>query len=37
MRAKVGQGHIILNVYPYLDSKKEFKHITIAADVMRPG
>ena len=38
MRAKVGQGHItyiILNGYPYLDSKKKFKHTTIAADVMR--
>jgi hypothetical protein len=32
----VGQGHIALNDYPYLDSKKEFTHTTIAADVMRP-
>ncbi|CAG2216933.1 CLCN3_4_5 [Mytilus edulis] len=29
-------AHIALNGYPYLDSKKEFTHTTIAADVMRP-
>ncbi|KAJ8297781.1 hypothetical protein KUTeg_024312 [Tegillarca granosa] len=29
-------AHIRLNGYPYLDSKEEFTHTTIAADVMRP-
>ncbi|KAJ8028430.1 H(+)/Cl(-) exchange transporter 3 [Holothuria leucospilota] len=29
-------GHIELNDYPYLDSKREFIHNTLAADVMRP-
>ena len=29
-------AHIALNGYPYLDSKEEFTHTTIAADVMRP-
>ncbi|XP_074649911.1 H(+)/Cl(-) exchange transporter 4-like isoform X2 [Tubulanus polymorphus] len=29
-------AHIHLNGYPYLDSKEEFTHTTIAADVMRP-
>ncbi|CAG2256582.1 CLCN3_4_5 [Mytilus edulis] len=32
----VYDAHIALNGYPYLDSKKEFTHTTIAADVMRP-
>ena len=29
-------AHIHLNGYPFLDSKEEFTHTTIAADVMRP-
>lgn len=29
-------GHIHLNGYPFLDSKEEFTHTTLAADVMRP-
>ncbi|XP_013388633.2 H(+)/Cl(-) exchange transporter 3 isoform X1 [Lingula anatina] len=29
-------AHIQLNGYPFLDSKLEFEHTTIAADVMRP-
>ncbi|XP_014783628.1 H(+)/Cl(-) exchange transporter 5 isoform X2 [Octopus bimaculoides] len=29
-------AHIRLNGYPYLDSKEEFTHTTMAADVMRP-
>ncbi|KAK2160894.1 hypothetical protein LSH36_125g02012 [Paralvinella palmiformis] len=29
-------AHIKLNGYPFLDSKEEFTHTTIAADVMRP-
>ena len=29
-------AHIRLNGYPFLDSKEEFTHTTIAADVMRP-
>ncbi len=29
-------AHIRLNGYPFLDSKEEFVHTTIAADVMRP-
>jgi chloride channel 3/4/5 len=29
-------AHIHLNGYPYLDSKEEFTHTTLAADVMRP-
>ncbi|XP_071951740.1 H(+)/Cl(-) exchange transporter 4-like isoform X2 [Antedon mediterranea] len=29
-------GHIKLNGYPFLDSKKEFMYTTLAADVMRP-
>ncbi|XP_057312951.1 H(+)/Cl(-) exchange transporter 4-like isoform X2 [Hydractinia symbiolongicarpus] len=28
--------HIHLNGYPYLDTKEEFSHTTLAADVMRP-
>ncbi|KAK3607649.1 hypothetical protein CHS0354_010706 [Potamilus streckersoni] len=30
------EAHIQLNGYPYLNSKDEFTHTTIAADVMRP-
>ncbi|CAL4065808.1 unnamed protein product [Meganyctiphanes norvegica] len=30
-------AHIILNGYPFLDSKEEFSHTTLAHDVMRPG
>lgn len=29
-------AHIHLNGYPFLDSKEEFTHTTMAADVMRP-
>lgn len=29
-------AHIALNGYPFLDSKEEFSHSTVAADVMRP-
>jgi len=29
--------HIRLNGYPYLDTKEEFTHTTLAADVMRPS
>lgn len=29
-------GHIRLNGYPFLDSKEEFTHTTLAADCMRP-
>ncbi|KAG1693191.1 H(+)/Cl(-) exchange transporter 3 [Nymphon striatum] len=29
-------AHIVLNGYPFLDSKEEFSHTTLAADVMRP-
>ncbi|MCL4144210.1 UNVERIFIED_CONTAM: hypothetical protein GTU68_033103 [Idotea baltica] len=30
-------AHIILNGYPFLDSKEEFSHTTLAHDVMKPG
>ncbi|XP_043557447.1 uncharacterized protein LOC122555486 [Chiloscyllium plagiosum] len=35
---KVGiyEAHIHLNGYPFLDSKDEFRHRTLATDVMRP-
>lgn len=29
-------AHIILNGYPFLDSKEEFSHTTLAHDVMKP-
>lgn len=29
-------AHIGLNGYPFLDSKEEFQHTTLAADVMQP-
>ncbi|KAK6167989.1 hypothetical protein SNE40_021902 [Patella caerulea] len=35
-REGIYDAHIALNGYPYLDSKEEFTHQTIAADVMRP-
>ncbi|XP_077984482.1 H(+)/Cl(-) exchange transporter 3-like isoform X2 [Glandiceps talaboti] len=35
-REGIYDGHIYLNGYPYLDSKREFVHSTIASDVMRP-
>ncbi|ELU04325.1 hypothetical protein CAPTEDRAFT_175229 [Capitella teleta] len=35
-REGIYDGHILLNGYPFLDSKEEFTHTTIAADVMRP-
>ena len=28
--------HVQLNGYPFLDSKEEFPHSTVAADVMQP-
>lgn len=35
-REGIYDAHIRLNGYPYLDSKEEFTHTTMAADVMRP-
>ncbi|XP_062514536.1 H(+)/Cl(-) exchange transporter 3-like isoform X2 [Corticium candelabrum] len=35
-RDGIYDGHIHLNGYPFMDSKREFKHTTLAADVMRP-
>jgi len=35
-REGIYDAHIHLNGYPFLDSKEEFTHTTIAADVMRP-
>ncbi|XP_025085374.1 H(+)/Cl(-) exchange transporter 3-like isoform X2 [Pomacea canaliculata] len=35
-REGIYDAHIALNGYPYLDSKEEFTHTTLAADVMRP-
>ncbi|XP_070197620.1 H(+)/Cl(-) exchange transporter 4-like isoform X2 [Littorina saxatilis] len=35
-REGIYDAHIVLNGYPFLDSKEEFTHTTIAADVMRP-
>ena len=32
----VYDAHILLNSYPFLDSKDEFEHTSIAADVMQP-
>lgn len=29
-------AHINLNGYPFLDSKEEFQHTSLAADVMQP-
>lgn len=29
-------AHIFLNGYPFLDSKEEFSHTTLAHDVMKP-
>lgn len=29
-------AHIALNGYPFLDSKDEFQHTTLAGDVMQP-
>ncbi|KAK8379882.1 hypothetical protein O3P69_019710 [Scylla paramamosain] len=36
-REGIYDAHIILNGYPFLDSKEEFSHTTLAHDVMRPG
>ncbi|KAL8562214.1 H(+)/Cl(-) exchange transporter 3 [Nucella lapillus] len=35
-REGIYDAHIALNGYPFLDSKEEFSHTTLAADVMRP-
>ncbi|VDO93659.1 unnamed protein product [Soboliphyme baturini] len=35
-RKGIYDAHIALNGYPFLDSKEEFTHNTVAADVMRP-
>lgn len=36
-REGIYDAHIILNGYPFLDSKEEFSHTTLANDVMKPG
>uniref|UniRef100_A0A1A9ZUB7 Chloride channel protein n=1 Tax=Glossina pallidipes TaxID=7398 RepID=A0A1A9ZUB7_GLOPL len=35
-RQGIYDAHITLNGYPFLDSKEEFAHTTLAADVMQP-
>jgi len=35
-RKGIYDAHIALNGYPFLDTKEEFSHSTVAADVMRP-
>lgn len=35
-RQGIYDAHIALNGYPFLDSKDEFQHTTLAADVMQP-
>lgn len=35
-RKGIYDAHIALNGYPFLDTKEEFSHNTVAADVMRP-
>lgn len=35
-RQGIYDAHINLNGYPFLDSKEEFGHTTLAADVMQP-
>jgi chloride channel 3/4/5 len=35
-RQGIYDAHIGLNGYPFLDSKEEFGHTTLAADVMQP-
>uniref|UniRef100_A0A646QE68 Chloride channel protein n=1 Tax=Hemiscolopendra marginata TaxID=943146 RepID=A0A646QE68_9MYRI len=35
-REGIYDAHITLNGYPFLDSKEEFTHTTLAADVMQP-
>lgn len=35
-RQGIYDAHIALNGYPFLDSKDEFSHTTLAADVMQP-
>lgn len=35
-RQGVYDAHINLNGYPFLDSKEEFAHTALAADVMQP-
>ncbi|XP_076069932.1 chloride channel protein 3 isoform X2 [Oratosquilla oratoria] len=36
-REGIYDAHIILNGYPFLDSKEEFSHTTLAHDVMKPS
>ncbi|XP_042232449.1 uncharacterized protein LOC121873180 [Homarus americanus] len=36
-REGIYDAHIILNGYPFLDSKEEFSHTTLAHDVMKSG
>lgn len=36
-REGIYDAHIILNGYPFLESKEEFSHTTLAHDVMKPG
>lgn len=35
-RQGIYDAHIALNGYPFLDSKDEFQHTSLAADVMQP-
>ena len=35
-REGIYDAHIYLNGYPFLDSKEEFDHTSLAADVMEP-
>ena len=35
-RQGIYDAHIELNGYPFLDSKEEFAHTSLAADVMQP-
>lgn len=35
-REGIYEAHIRLNGYPFLETKEEFKHKTLAMDVMRP-
>lgn len=36
-RQGIYDAHVTLNGYPFLDSKEEFSHKTLAHDVMKPG
>lgn len=35
-KQRIYDAHIALNGYPFLDSKEEFQHTSLAADVMQP-